>query len=83
MAFAHARGVIHRDVKPSNIILSAAGIVKLTDFGIARATGQGEITVTGMALGSLHYMSPEQVTASQSTARSRRLVGLRVASLYS
>ncbi len=62
LAFAHARGVIHRDVKPPNILMTAGGLVKLTDFGIARSMdGDGTLTGAGMAIGSLSYMSPEQV----------------------
>ena len=63
LAFAHARGVIHRDIKPANIIVTPAGMVKLTDFGIAQSAGDPRLTATGMALGSLYYMSPEQVSA--------------------
>ena len=63
LAFAHARGVIHRDIKPANIIVTPAGMVKLTDFGIAQSAGDPRLTGTGVALGSLYYMSPEQVSA--------------------
>ena len=71
LAFAHARGVIHRDVKPPNILMTAAGLVKLTDFGIARSIGgDGTLTGTGMAIGSLSYMSPEQVQGGTADARS-------------
>ncbi len=71
LAFAHARGVIHRDVKPPNILMTAAGLVKLTDFGIARSIGgDGTLTGAGMAIGSLSYMSPEQVQGETADARS-------------
>jgi len=63
LAFAHAHGVTHRDIKPANIIVTPAGVVKLTDFGIAQSAGDPRLTATGMALGSLYYMSPEQVSA--------------------
>jgi serine/threonine-protein kinase len=62
LAFAHARGVIHRDIKPANIMVTPAGLVKLTDFGIAHTMGDPRFTATGIALGSLFYMSPEQVS---------------------
>jgi serine/threonine protein kinase len=64
LAYAHARGVVHRDVKPANIIVTPGGTVKVTDFGIARAGGTERLTSTGMALGSLYYMSPEQIRGS-------------------
>lgn len=71
LAFAHARSVIHRDVKPPNILMTPAGLVKLTDFGIARSVGgDGTLTGTGMAIGSLSYMSPEQVQGGTADARS-------------
>ena len=69
LAFAHARGVIHRDIKPANIMVTPAGLVKLTDFGIAHTAGDPRLTATGMALGSLFYMSPEQISAQPVDAR--------------
>ncbi len=70
LEYAHARGVIHRDIKPANIIVAPDGAVKLTDFGIARAAGDRALTRTGLALGSLYYMSPEQIKAQPTDARS-------------
>ena len=70
LAFAHERGVIHRDIKPANLILTSTGQVKITDFGIAHLVGDPRLTATGMALGSLYYMCPEQVKSQPVDARS-------------
>jgi serine/threonine-protein kinase len=61
LAYAHEHGVVHRDVKPSNIMVASDGHVKITDFGIARMESSSVRTQTGMVLGSPKYMSPEQV----------------------
>jgi eukaryotic-like serine/threonine-protein kinase len=60
LSFAHNRGVVHRDVKPANIMITPNGIAKLTDFGIAKSKIQDELTRPGTTVGSLYYMSPEQ-----------------------
>lgn len=60
LAHAHRAGVVHRDVKPENILVSKAGEVKLVDFGIARIAGQETLTASGAVLGTLAYMAPEQ-----------------------
>ncbi|HJN72515.1 MAG TPA: serine/threonine-protein kinase [Myxococcota bacterium] len=60
LGIAHAAGVVHRDVKPHNILLTIEGIPKLTDFGIAQADGRKSLTRTGMMMGTLAFMSPEQ-----------------------
>nr|MBA3430359.1 protein kinase [Actinomycetota bacterium] len=57
----HEAGVVHRDVKPANVIVDDLDGVKVTDFRIARAAGNDRMTATGIAIGSVHYMSPEQV----------------------
>jgi eukaryotic-like serine/threonine-protein kinase len=57
---AHERGVIHRDIKPHNILITDTGDVKVTDFGIARAASSSTMTRTGSILGTAHYISPEQ-----------------------
>lgn len=61
LAYAHSREVIHRDIKPANIMLLPDGHVKLLDFGIARPSADPRLTHSGAAIGSLHYMSPEQI----------------------
>ncbi len=68
LAVAHARGVVHLDVKPDNILLDAEGLAAVTDFGIARFTGDGE-SAGGMSSGTPHYMSPEQVAGDQVDGR--------------
>lgn len=57
---AHKRGVVHRDIKPHNILITADGDLKVTDFGIARAATSSTMTKTGLILGTAHYISPEQ-----------------------
>jgi serine/threonine-protein kinase len=70
LSYAHSKGVIHRDIKPSNMMLTPAGVVKLMDFGIARSSQDLGMTATGTTLGSLDYMSPEQVKSEPTDARS-------------
>ena len=70
LIYAHVRGVVHRDIKPANILVTSRGMPKLTDFGIARATDRDMITRSGMAIGSVPYMSPEQVMSKTADERS-------------
>ncbi len=64
LGYAHERGIVHRDIKPANMMVTASGEVKLMDFGIAKAMADRKLTMTGTTLGSLFYMSPEQVKGS-------------------
>ena len=67
---AHDRGVIHRDIKPGNLLLAADGSVKLSDFGIARLFGYSRLTSAGNVLGTAEYMAPEQAAGQPVDARS-------------
>ena len=70
LAAAHKAGVIHRDIKPGNILISMEGQVKVTDFGIAHAAGQVPVTSPGLVMGTTQYMAPEQIAGNQGTAAS-------------
>lgn len=74
LSAAHRMGLIHRDIKPHNILVTSDGTVKVTDFGIARAQSSASLTQTGMIIGSVHYFSPQQ-------ARGERIDG--ASDLYS
>lgn len=63
LAHAHARGLVHRDVKPGNVLVEPDGRVKVTDFGIAKAAGSSELTRAGAVVGTARYLAPEQVSA--------------------
>jgi serine/threonine-protein kinase len=70
LAAAHAAGLVHRDIKPGNMLMDRAGRIKITDFGIAHAAGSAPITGTGMLIGTPAYLSPERVEGGPATAAS-------------
>jgi serine/threonine-protein kinase len=70
LAHAHERGVVHRDIKPGNIMFDAEGRAKIADFGIARVLGKDTLTDAGTLLGTAAYISPEQVRGEQATPAS-------------
>jgi hypothetical protein len=65
---AHEDGLVHRDVKPGNLLITPSGKVKITDFGIARVADQVALTATGQVMGTVQYLSPEQATGKPATA---------------
>src|SRR5213596_1126841 len=70
LAYAHKSGIVHRDIKPDNIMFDEHGMAVVTDFGIAKAATGGKLTGTGMSIGTPHYMSPEQARAQPLDGRS-------------
>jgi hypothetical protein len=70
LAAAHKAGVVHRDIKPGNILISSEGQVKVTDFGIAHAAGQAPVTAPGLVMGTTQYMAPERIAGNPGTAAS-------------
>ncbi len=70
LTYAHSKGVTHRDIKPANIMITSHGLVKLMDFGIAKFNNDQQLTRPGTTVGSLYYMSPEQVRGDTVDTRS-------------
>ena len=70
LGYAHSHGVIHRDIKPANMMLTPENVIKLMDFGIAKSKADRKLTMTGTTMGSLYYMSPEQVQGTDLDPRS-------------
>jgi len=70
LEYAHARGVVHRDIKPSNIMVTSSNEIKLVDFGIAISDNSADLTAPGFMVGSVSYMSPEQISGGKATTRS-------------
>lgn len=80
---AHSQGIVHRDIKPDNIMISKEGVVKVADFGIAKLKNEAtKLTVTGQIMGTPHYMSPEQCMGESSIDRRSDIYSMGVTFYY-
>lgn len=70
LEYAHAQGIVHRDIKPENIVIASDGVAKLMDFGLARSEGRSRLTQTGLIVGTVAYLAPEQALGGQVDGRS-------------
>jgi len=82
LEYAHARGIVHRDVKPSNLIVRSDGQALLADFGVAKAAGMTAFTATQARVGSVYYMSPEQASGSFDITRASDIYSLGITAFY-
>jgi serine/threonine-protein kinase len=82
LEYAHGQGILHRDVKPANLIFDRRGVLWVTDFGLARVPWDGGLTLTGDVLGTLRYMSPEQAVARRAVIDRRTDIYSLGATLY-